>query len=104
MDVSRAFAEYRAQMALEAAEVARMDLARLDEMLKALWPAVQRGDTKACSCAINVLARRGRILGYEAAQKQEVKVVDGSTDIAALKTELETLLKEETPPPAAPTC
>ena len=72
-----------------------MDLARLDEMLKALWPAVQQGDTKACTCAISVLARRGRILGYEAAQKQEVKVTSDTVDLAALKSELETLLKEE---------
>jgi len=103
MDVSRAFAEYREQMAKEAAEVARLDLARLDEILKALWPAVQQGDTKAVAQAINVLGRRARILGYEAATKQEVTVTNDTPDLDALKKMLEQELNggpTSTPPSA----
>lgn len=53
-----------------------LEVARLDAMLSALWPAVKRGSQGAVDKALKVCARRARLLGLDA--PTEIKAdVDG---------------------------
>lgn len=44
--------------------LAARDLQRLDNMLAALSPGVNRGDTKSVMAAVEIIRERGNILGY----------------------------------------
>lgn len=67
-----------AKEARETAEAVRdIELERLDAMLKALWPAVEEGDTSSISTALRVAERRARLLGLDAPVKQEVTGANG---------------------------
>lgn len=51
----------------ESAVVLRgLDLARLDDLLRALWPQARAGDDKAVAAALRVMERRARYLGLDA--------------------------------------
>lgn len=54
-----------------AEEVIQLECARLDEMLRALWPGVMRGDPVSIQRALGVMERRARLLGLDAPKKLE---------------------------------
>lgn len=78
-DASGAFRAYQRgmkQMIREPAEdVKNLELARLDTMLKALWPAVLQGKWLAIDRALAIMDRRARMLGLDAPLRQIVEVV-----------------------------
>lgn len=55
-----------------AEEVVRLELARLDEMLFAVWDAVCGGDTQAIASAIRIMERRAKYLGLDAPTKVDI--------------------------------
>jgi transcriptional regulator with XRE-family HTH domain len=73
-DLKRAFNALAERCAHEQEHFARLDLARMDAMLEALWPAVASGDTKACAVALKVLERRARLLGLDKPARQEIEL------------------------------
>lgn len=58
-------AAIRTRVSESARQVRDMELARLDQMLMALWPAVRRGDPRATDSALKVMERRARLLGLD---------------------------------------
>jgi DNA-binding transcriptional MerR regulator len=58
--------EQRESLADDLREQRQLQAMRLDEMLFALWPSVQRGDTHAIGKAIAIEARRAKLLGLDA--------------------------------------
>ena len=58
-----------------AKEVRDLEVARLDEMLKALWPAVVQGRWLAVDRALRIMERRAALLGLDAPQRRIVEVV-----------------------------
>jgi DNA-binding transcriptional MerR regulator len=68
----RALAEQREALADDLQEMRQLEAMRLDEMLLALWPAVQRGNTHAIEKAIAIGARRAKLLGLDAPTQTNV--------------------------------
>lgn len=65
-----------AESRADAEKLRDLELARLDAMLSALWPAIKRGSQGAVDKALKVCARRARLLGLDA--PTEIKAnVDG---------------------------
>lgn len=56
-----------------AEEVRDLEVARLDEMLRALWPGVQAGEPKKVLAALRVMERRAKLLGLDAPAKIDVR-------------------------------
>lgn len=56
-----------------AEEVRELEIARCDEMLRALWPGVMAGDAKKVNAALRVMERRSKYLGLDAPQKVDVR-------------------------------
>ena len=52
-----------------AEEVRKAELARLDKLMRAHWPAAIEGDTKATAMVLQIMDRRARYLGLDAPQK-----------------------------------
>lgn len=52
-------------MPIPAREALLVELARLDAILRALWPAVLTGDVPACRTALACLDRRAKYLGLD---------------------------------------
>jgi hypothetical protein len=67
-----ALAEQRTAVADDLQDLRQLEAIRLDEMLFAIWPAVQRGDTHAVEKAIAIGARRARLLGLDAPTQTNV--------------------------------
>jgi DNA-binding transcriptional MerR regulator len=61
-----ALEEQRESLAEDLQELRQLEAIRLDEMLLALWPSVQRGNTHAVEKAIAIGARRAKLLGLDA--------------------------------------
>lgn len=56
-----------AELTREPAERLRtVEVERMDEMLKALWPRIQSGDTASVDSGLRVMARRAKLLGLDA--------------------------------------
>ncbi len=55
-----------------AEEVRKLEVARLDHMLSAVWPSVQRGDERAVEMALKIMARRAKLLGLDAPKAVEL--------------------------------
>jgi len=49
-----------------AEELMKVELERMDAMLVALWPKIQKGDTYSVDSALKVMARRAKLLGLDA--------------------------------------
>ena len=65
-------------MVRPAAEEARaVELARLDAMLKPLWPSAQRGNLKAIAAVLRLMERRAAYLGLDAPTRTEHTGADG---------------------------
>jgi hypothetical protein len=60
-----------------AEELRRLDTLRVEEMLLALRPAIQRGDARSIEVALKVLAHKAKLNGYAAPSKVEVTGRDG---------------------------
>lgn len=60
-----------------ALQLIELEVQRLDMMLRALWPAVVRGQLGAVDRAIRVAERRARLLGLDAAQQVQHSGPDG---------------------------
>ncbi len=45
-----------------------LEVARLDDLQRAVWPAAMSGDTRAVDSALKVIAHRAKLLGLEQAQ------------------------------------
>lgn len=72
--VEQALKEAQREPALQLIE---LEVQRLDMMLRALWPAVVRGQLGAVDRAIRVAERRARLLGLDAAQQVQHSGPDG---------------------------
>lgn len=57
----------------EAKEVKKLEIARLDIALKAIWPDVEKGDLKAIGMLLRIQERRARFEGLDVAAKQEIE-------------------------------
>src|SRR4051794_665112 len=60
-DIALAFDEYRKEMAAEAAESARLDLARHDKIIEYFFPLAEEGNHKAAQVIQRSLDARGKI-------------------------------------------
>jgi len=66
-----------------------IELRRLDQMLLALNPGIQRGVPRAVEIAIKLCERRAKLLGLDATTKLEITTMDQiDSQIAALTEEL----------------
>lgn len=54
-----------------------LDIDRLDAMLYALRGRIERGDPRAIDSGLRILERRAKLLGLDAAVKQEITGADG---------------------------
>lgn len=63
-------------------ELRKLEIARLDAMLSAVWPRVEMGDPRAVEVALKIEERRSRLLGLDA--PAEVDVTSGGGHIAIL--------------------
>lgn len=61
-----------AESAKDADAVISMELERLDAMLRALWPKVEKGDTAAIDRVIKIQDRRAKYLGLDAPTKTDI--------------------------------
>lgn len=55
-------------------ELRELEVQRLDEFLRALWPKIQTGNPRAIETALKVAERRAKLLGLDAPEKREVTV------------------------------
>ena len=77
-----------------AVQVRELELERLDEMLRALWVAIRRGDPQSISTGLRVSERRARLLGLDAPSRQQLSGPnDGPIHIAS--TDLTNLSDDE---------
>jgi hypothetical protein len=53
-------------------ELRELELQRLDEFLRALWPKCQLGNPRAIETALKVSERRAKLMGLDAPEKREV--------------------------------
>jgi hypothetical protein len=53
-------------------ELRELELQRLDEFLRALWPKIQTGNPRAIETALKVSERRAKLMGLDAPEKREV--------------------------------
>lgn len=58
-----------------AEEYVKLQMARLDEMLLALWPKVRKGDAHAISRALTVMHQQNQLAGVYAPTRQTVTVI-----------------------------
>jgi hypothetical protein len=60
-----------------AEELRRLDTLRVEEMLLALRPGIERGDARSIEVALKVLGHKAKLNGYSAPSKVEVTGRDG---------------------------
>jgi hypothetical protein len=65
----------------DAEQLRDLDLARLERLFAAVWPAASAGELDAVDRALKIIERRGRILGYE--RPSLVHIDTDTTHIAA---------------------
>jgi hypothetical protein len=56
----------------QAAEVARLELERLDALLAGVWPAAKEGEGPAIDRVLAIMARRAKLQGLDAPDKREL--------------------------------
>lgn len=91
--ISRDFAAldavYRERAAADIAREKGIDLDRVEEMIRGLWPEARKGRWLAVDRVVNLLARKAKMLGYDAPEQVEhtgnqpiirVTILDGSSD------------------------
>lgn len=60
-------------------EVRQLEIARLDKMLAAHWPAVLKGNVPSTLVALRIQERRAKLLGLDAPAKINVDVIVATT-------------------------
>jgi len=53
-------------------ELRELELQRLDEFLRALWPKIQQGNAKSIETALKVSERRAKLLGLDSPDRKEI--------------------------------
>lgn len=78
-DVKRELDKLHNEIGENAVEVLELELQRLDDLLKGLWPLAARSnpDTKAVDRVLKIMERRARLLGLDAPDRHEVTGEDG---------------------------
>lgn len=78
-DVKRELDKLRNEIGDSAETVLTLELQRLDDLLKGLWPLAARKDPdlKAVDRILRLMERRARLLGLDAPSKQEITGKDG---------------------------
>jgi hypothetical protein len=54
-----------------AAQMARLELTRLDHMFQAIWAKARKGDLAAQAQALKIMERRAKIMGLDASDRQQ---------------------------------
>lgn len=77
-DIKRELQKVRSDVEEAATDVRTMELRRLDEMLRGLWPDATGGDTEAVNAVLRVMKRRAKMLGIDEPEEfaQVVELVD----------------------------
>lgn len=82
-DVAEAYKVYRQEYESEALHVAKLHIARLDEMLSSLWPVAKTGDRKTVETCLKVLDQRAKITGHYRPEKVEITEKMSEEELAA---------------------
>ena len=72
-------------------EIRRLELERLDAMLRAVWPAALSGRLHAVDRVLTIMCRRAKLLGLDMPRRREVTVITRDAveqAIAQLEAEL----------------
>lgn len=78
-EIREALAEL-GECAIKNADAIRtLELERLDEMLRAVWPAVRGGDVQSIGTALKISERRAKLTGLDAPSRTEVTGANGSS-------------------------
>lgn len=86
-DMKKVRAVWRQNMTASYEEFVAVEMARYDQLARALAPGIERGDLKAIDTAIRLADRRARLLGLDSPQLHEVAVVT----LEAVDAEIERL-------------
>lgn len=86
-------------------ELVTLELERLDEMSRALWPAVHRGDPRSIGAMLTLMERRARMLGLDAPKRVRFDVrgevermaAESGVDVDALYREVEEMAARPLP-------
>lgn len=74
LDLQRLLDEMRSELSESLPDVIALEASRLDEMLKALWPAVLRGRERSIEIALKVMERRAQMLGLDSGIKIDWRI------------------------------
>ena len=92
-DVKQIFQAWAAEQFENVREQAALDLATMNDAIRALTVAVRNGDTQAVTALLRILERRARMLGLDAPQRLEHTGKDGGP----IETQTKIKLAECTP-------
>lgn len=84
--VKRAMDELKELALVEAGELLALELERLDAIVAANWPAMEKGDTKAAEIVIKTISERAKLLGLYAPARSQVQVDDKTQDVKEIET------------------
>lgn len=76
-DVKKVLDDLAAHDRETAAQVRKIEIMRLDTMVRGLWPNVQSGDSSSVMAALKVSERRSKLMGLDAPVKNELTGPDG---------------------------
>lgn len=76
-------------------EIRKLELDRLDEMLKAIWPQVLAGKGWAVEKALMIQDRRAKYLGLDAPAKTRVEVISDSAVDAEIAKLMDQIAAQE---------
>jgi hypothetical protein len=72
--------------------VRMVELTRLDQMIKALWPAAEKGNLGSIDRVIKIMERRAKLLGLDSAQ--DVNINFGKMSDAELRDYIQRILAD----------
>lgn len=100
--VMRALRRLNEHIYEQADEVRRIELERLDKMLRGLWPTVLTGHHGAIDRVLRIMRRRAQYLGLDAPKALDVRITEGELDdeIAGELARLDCARKDATAPAA----
>lgn len=65
--------QFMAEASQDIAQHKALDLKRLEGIIGSLWPSVLKGNVQACKAVIEALARKAKMVGYDAAIQVDVQ-------------------------------
>lgn len=74
LDVQRYLHELRSTVQDNLIDVVDLENSRLDALLMAVWPAAMGGDTRSVRSALDIMERRSKLLGLDAAIKVDWRI------------------------------